>query len=275
MSQPRIAIDVAATRFPLTGIGNYTIGVARGLCELQDTGLDLYAWTGRSAKGLTAFVDGFKPVKVQAGVGRDLKPEPPARGVARQIARAKHLAGRSADFVLDAVRGTSQFDIVHALGFFPDPRLAGAPIPVIYDMSPVRFPQMHPKERVRWFEAGLRRIEAAPLYVTISQFSAQEVTSLLGVPQERIRIVPPAVDDLYDLPDGEDPAPLGLATGRYLLSVATLEPRKNFKTLVQAYAQLPEATRARGRSCSPASSAGATWTCRPRPKRCAGPASSS
>ncbi|WP_460452162.1 glycosyltransferase family 4 protein [Alsobacter sp. SYSU BS001988] len=245
MSHPRIAIDVVATRFPLTGIGNYTMGIARGLSELQETDLDLFAWTGRRAKRLADFVEGFRPVKVAPGVGQDLKPAEPARGLSHQIARAKYLAVRGADVLIDAAQGTRPFDLVYALGFFPDPKLSGQAIPVIYDMSPVRFPQMHPKDRVRWFEAGLRRIETAPLFVTISQFSADEVMSMLGVAAERIRIVPPAVDEAYGLQGQEEPAPLGLQKGRYLLSVATLEPRKNFKTLVQAYSRLPEATRAR------------------------------
>jgi alpha-1,3-rhamnosyl/mannosyltransferase len=66
-----------------------------------------------------------------------------------------------------------------------------------------------------------------------SRFTAGEAVELLGVPEERVVVAYPGVDPLFR-PDG-DPADL---TAPYVLSVSTLEPRKNLPALVSAFALL-------------------------------------
>jgi glycosyltransferase involved in cell wall biosynthesis len=63
-----------------------------------------------------------------------------------------------------------------------------------------------------------------------SDYTAQEVTALLGVPPERLKVARPGLEDGF-APDGER-ADLGRS---YALSVATLEPRKNLETLLEAH----------------------------------------
>ena len=63
-------------------------------------------------------------------------------------------------------------------------------------------------------------MRAADAVVAVSEFTRDELVELLGVPAERIRVVPNGVDPVFS-PDG--PA----AEGDYVLAVGTLEPRKN------------------------------------------------
>ena len=63
-----------------------------------------------------------------------------------------------------------------------------------------------------------------------SAFTAREVVELLGVPEERVRVAHPGVDARFS-PEGER-ADLGRP---YVLTVATLEPRKNLDTLAAAH----------------------------------------
>ena len=69
----------------------------------------------------------------------------------------------------------------------------------------------------------------------------------LGVPRDRIDVVPLAPSALFrPLPDAETDPVLGrhgLETRRFILSVSTLEPRKNFDRLLAAHAMLPASTR--------------------------------
>jgi glycosyltransferase involved in cell wall biosynthesis len=63
-----------------------------------------------------------------------------------------------------------------------------------------------------------------------SAFTGRDVAATLGVPEERIRVAHPAPKDVY-APDGPA-ADLGAP---YVLTVATLEPRKNLQVLVEAH----------------------------------------
>jgi glycosyltransferase involved in cell wall biosynthesis len=63
-----------------------------------------------------------------------------------------------------------------------------------------------------------------------SAFTGREVTELLGVEPERIRVAPPGVKPVFT-PEGAT-TDLGAP---YLLAVATLEPRKNLQALAEAH----------------------------------------
>lgn len=77
---------------------------------------------------------------------------------------------------------------------------------------------------------------APPLYrnttvVTLSESSRREIVDMLGLRPDRVRVVPPGIDDRYS-PGGErSPSPLVLAVGR-------LVPVKRFDRLIRAVADL-------------------------------------
>ena len=139
------------------------------------------------------------------------------------------------------------FDIFHAANYVP-PGVPHKPVlPVIYDLSYLRFPQAHPTERIQWLETQLKSLSAVPYVQTISQFSKNEIVGLLGMPADRIYVTYPA-PGMHFRPewDGDEAwlAKHNLASRKYFLFVGTREPRKNFKTVAEAYMGLPAATQA-------------------------------
>jgi alpha-1,3-rhamnosyl/mannosyltransferase len=70
-------------------------------------------------------------------------------------------------------------------------------------------------------------VRAADAVVAVSAFTRDELVALLGVPVDRIRVVPNGVDPVFT---AEGPA----AEGDYVLAVGTLEPRKNLAAAVEA-----------------------------------------
>jgi glycosyltransferase involved in cell wall biosynthesis len=69
--------------------------------------------------------------------------------------------------------------------------------------------------------AGARRV------IAVSDFTRLELVRVLGVREERIRVIPNAVEETFT---AEGPA----ADGDYVLAVGTLEPRKNLARLADA-----------------------------------------
>jgi glycosyltransferase involved in cell wall biosynthesis len=70
-------------------------------------------------------------------------------------------------------------------------------------------------------------VRGAARVIAVSEFTRRELVELLGVPEERIRVVPNAVSGPFA---ADGPA----AEGDYVLAVGTLEPRKNLPRLVEA-----------------------------------------
>jgi glycosyltransferase involved in cell wall biosynthesis len=83
---------------------------------------------------------------------------------------------------------------------------------------------------------------------TNSHFSKSEITAVLGIPADRVHVTYAAPGAAFRrAPDGDEGclAKNKLAPTRYILAVGTREPRKNFKSIAEAYVGLPENIRAR------------------------------
>ena len=67
--------------------------------------------------------------------------------------------------------------------------------------------------------------------ITVSQFSKNEIIRLIGMPEEKIDVVYNAVSEIFRKKQSGE----GAITGKYIFSVASLDPRKNLARLVDAY----------------------------------------
>ncbi len=75
-------------------------------------------------------------------------------------------------------------------------------------------------------------LKRADAIVTVSRYTAKGITGHYGVPGERVHVIPNAAATL------PEPCSTGGIQGKFLLSVGHLEPRKNHKTLLRAFARL-------------------------------------
>jgi glycosyltransferase involved in cell wall biosynthesis len=119
-------------------------------------------------------------------------------------------------------------DVLHC-PTFRGPFRARQPLAVtVHDLAVLR----HPEWFNRWTStysriAVPRVVAAAARVIAVSEFTKRELMSLLGVPAERIRVIPNGVEDVFTA-DGSR------ADGDYVLAVGTLEPRKNLARIAQA-----------------------------------------
>ena len=100
---------------------------------------------------------------------------------------------------------------------------------VIHDAAALRHPEWYSAAYVRWQRAVLPRIaRRARRVITVSEFSRGELTELLGVPDERITVVPNGVDRRFSPATDPGPAQAELGLDRpYALVVGTRIARKN------------------------------------------------
>jgi glycosyltransferase involved in cell wall biosynthesis len=111
----------------------------------------------------------------------------------------------------------------------------------IHDLSVLRMPRRHPVARlgtVPFVLAGARR---ARRVIVPSEATRAEVRRLLHIPASRIAVIPHAARQIAGSGSPDATAVLramGIGRGSYVLSVGTLEPRKNHLTLLTAFEQL-------------------------------------
>jgi len=125
-------------------------------------------------------------------------------------------------------RRVQELDVLHCTTFRGPLRPRVPTVLTVHDLAILRYPEVFPRWHRLYGKAGLRStLRAADAIVTVSEFTRREVVALIGIPEERIRVVSNGVDPLFT-PDG--PA----REGSYVLAVATLEPRKNLDGVVEA-----------------------------------------
>ncbi len=101
----------------------------------------------------------------------------------------------------------------------------------VHDLVALRFPETMPRWSRMYSRSTLRAAaRAADMIMTVSQDTADDLVSLLGVAPERIRVAHNGVDDRFFSP----PASLSIVEGPYVLFVGTPEPRKNLPRLAAA-----------------------------------------
>ena len=140
-------------------------------------------------------------------------------------------------------RAPAGFDIVHSVSLASPQIRRGSPerlVVTVHDVAWRRYPEATTRRGARWHEAALRRADRSGAALVVpSQLVAADLREM-GVADGRLTVVPSGADHL--------PAPDPVATdalllragvsGEFLLTVSTLEPRKNVQRLVRAFGQV-------------------------------------
>ena len=126
----------------------------------------------------------------------------------------------------------------------------GASVSHVHDLSWLHCRDMHPADRLRWIDNNIERtLRDAARFVSVSAFTANCLSQEFGIERDRIDVVPNAASSSFS-PRSASQAAETLARHKlddrsYVLSVSTLEPRKNLDRLLAAHLSLPPRIRAR------------------------------
>jgi glycosyltransferase involved in cell wall biosynthesis len=110
------------------------------------------------------------------------------------------------------------------------PMKSAVPLVVtLHDIAVLRHPELFNRWTRSYSRVVLPRVaRAARILIAASEFTRGELLSLLDVPEEKVRVIPHAVGAPF-VADGD------AAFGDYVLTVGTLEPRKNLDRLVDGF----------------------------------------
>ena len=220
----RIAFDVSPLSHEPTGVNNYIRGSLAGLAEVASSrGHVVVAFAPTSPAGKRVIPEALAGI----GVTTKLLALPGAHG----WRSAWSIAGYP-----PAERFVGKFDVLHFSDWMYPPQKRGVRATTIHDLVPVHHPEWTTK-RTRAMHGRKYRNAALTCDVVFanSEYTADDFARTFEFPRERLFVGYPGIGATYSA-DGaaED---LGAP---YLLTVATLEPRKNLGTLVDAFALLDE-----------------------------------
>jgi alpha-1,3-rhamnosyl/mannosyltransferase len=222
----KVAVNACSLLTPMTGIGRYTYNLfseimKTGECELGF----LY--------GLSWDKELIVPVPQFQKVASAVKTVFPYARTIRRVAQGS---------VLKHKLTREKYDLYHEPNFIAL-SFAGPVVATIHDLSVIKYPDFHTLERVKMFEKYLlRTIDKAEYLITDSEFVRQDIIGTFAVDPEKVVTTLLGVEKRF-YPRNEEQCVSFLDAYKlnyksYILVVSTLEPRKNFRLVVDAYLML-------------------------------------
>jgi glycosyltransferase involved in cell wall biosynthesis len=220
----RIAFDVSPLSHEHTGVNNYIRGSLGGLVEVaSERGHSVVAFAPTSPAGRRAIPETLAGLDVELR----LLTLPGAHG------------WRTAWSVLGwppAERWLGRFDVLHFTDWMFPPQRHGVRTTTIHDLVPLHHPEWTTRRTQSMHSRKYRNAaRTCDVVMANSSYTADDFARTLGFPRERVVVASPGIGADFTADGGA--ADLGAP---YVLTVATLEPRKNLGTLVEAFGLLDD-----------------------------------
>ena len=219
----RIGIDTTPLLGRMTGVGVYTSNLLKVLAQdWTEDELVATAFTWRGRHGLHSAIPPRVCVRSRPAPARALREMWSAVGFPP----------------VEALCGP--VDAFHATNFVLPPLRRAAGIVTVHDVAFLRYPETVSAASLAYRELVPAGLSRAAMVLTPSQAVAEQVQDAYAVPDDRIMVTPLGVDPQWSVTPPPPPvwrSARGISAD-YVLAVGTLEPRKNLRTLVAAYAGL-------------------------------------
>jgi len=220
----QICIDVQSAVAQRAGVGRYTLQLVRHMAPLLDHDTLGLFYFDFKRRGLTDLPPGAEHHPVHWCPGRIIQ------GMWKTLAwpPADWLAGKA--------------DLYHFPNFILPPLSKGKAVVSIHDMSFLRFPEFAEQRNYQYLSKRIAdTVERADAIITVSEFSAAELRHFFPAAADKVRAVHLAAKDGLHAPNDDVVARTRkkLDLDRpYLLTVGTIEPRKNIPFLVDVIEKL-------------------------------------
>jgi len=214
----RIAFDVSPLSHTPLGIGNYIRGSLSGVVEAAGGRHEIVAFAPTSLRGPGRIREALAGIDVEVRTW----PLPASHAIRTLWSRAARPP---------AERLLGRFDVLHFTDWMYPPQSGGVRATTIHDLVPLHYPEWCTPRTVSMHSHKFENdAQTCDLVFVNSAFTGEDVERTLGVPGDRVHVAYPGVRQPFGL-DGAA-AELGAP---YVLTVATLEPRKNLETLLEAH----------------------------------------
>jgi glycosyltransferase involved in cell wall biosynthesis len=221
----RIAIDYTAAITEQAGIGRYTRGLARALVDSVPEDISLTLWSSQASPEGHVLPPTGRARLLTRGIGH------------RNLTRLWHRL--HVPFPAELLMGWPE--LIHGPDFVLPPALFARRIVTIHDLAYLTHPDYAQPGIVEYLSAEVpRALRAADHIIAVSRRTGLDLVERLHVAPARVSVIYPGVDPMFS-PEADRPDVLEVLR-RYnlaqplILAVGTLEPRKNYERLIEAFA---------------------------------------
>ena len=211
----RVALDATPLIGARTGVGAFTLHAIEALTADRQLDLCAFALTWRGRRQLHELLPrGVRPVR------RPMAARPLRMAWLRMDAPAIE-------------NWTGPVDVVHGTNFVVPPSRRAARVVTVHDLTAVRFPALCTPATLQYPHLLRRAILRGAWVHTPSTFVADEVIERLGADPGRVVAIASGVPPVASA----DPSNGRRVAGadRYILTIGTIEPRKDHAALVRAF----------------------------------------
>ena len=230
----KILLNGLSIVYPNSGVGQYTLRLGKALENLLGNGKIF--WFGNNVLGYGPDISDHEGPNFTNRVQHYVKK------CVRKVPGLKTLVHHWRDSQFRSYVRRITPSLYHETNYAPFCFDQGPTVVTLCDISFVRHPEWHPKDRVKHFEKFcLKKLSQVEAIITISEFSRKEILNLLNIDPTQIHMTSLGVDQSF-YPGGDR---LGGFPNQYILFLGNLEPRKNLTRLMMAYQSLPQPLRKR------------------------------
>lgn len=173
------------------------------------------AGTARHVRGLLGALEGRPELAIERLA---------FRGSSRVATAARDVAW----YPVGIARAARSLDVLHCTTMRAPLRARPPVVVTVHDAAVLRYPHTFPPWHRHTGRLALRgAVRSADAIVAVSAFTRDELSELLGVAHDRVRVIGNGVEPVF-VEQGR------AAEGDYVLAVGTLEPRKNLARVVEA-----------------------------------------
>ena len=213
-----LLIDTISLLSPLTGIGRYAYEVSKELKSISDFEIDFFygyyskelisPYSHKGIKNIKSFISNFPKLK---SLARDII------GVSAQIL-------------------AKEYDLYWQPNFIPHNRVkAKKIITSVHDFSFLKYRAYHPKETLNYFDSNFfQNIYRSNKIITGSNYTKNEILERLDFKEEDIKVIYHGINHNIFRVYQDIKIELNFPK-KFILSVGTVEPRKNLLRLLRAY----------------------------------------
>jgi len=234
----RIALDGYALRFPRTGIVSYSYALAKGYRERLGKEHSFKILLG-DRNVTDKEIDDFLATSHSVGVFEGHR-----ETFVERVRRNLHgnLFSNCMPGLDSAIQqSTRNYDVFHCIDWFLYPsRTAKINAITYFDLTPMLFPEFHEDLNIAKEKSKLKVLPKYDFIFCISQSTRNDLLKYSIVSPERVIVNYIDTDEVYNDTNYKSREEIGTKYGipkgsKYLLSVSTIEPRKNFKKVLEAF----------------------------------------